>query len=125
MDNINIQNRQSVFMKQAIIIRTDLKMDKGKIAAQAAHASVTAFMNTPAAQRKEWLETGMKKIVLKVNSREELFNIFNSAKKQKLPAALITDAGKTQIEPGSHTAVGIGPASEAKIDNLAGHLKLL
>ena len=112
-------------MKQAIIIRTDLKMDKGKIAAQAAHASVSAFLKTGYTNRNKWLISGMKKIVLKVSSKKELFEIFREAKRMNYPCAIIADAGKTQIKAGSHTAVGIGPAPENKIDKLVGNLKLL
>lgn len=112
-------------MKQVIVIRTDLKMGKGKIAAQAAHASVAAFLSAKQADRDLWLDEGMKKAVLKVSNEKELSNIFKLAKKNKLPAELITDAGLTQIKTGTHTSVGIGPASESKIDRITGKLKLL
>jgi PTH2 family peptidyl-tRNA hydrolase len=112
-------------MKQAIIIRTDLKMGKGKIASQCAHASIAAFLKSKVKEREEWINEGMKKIILKASSEKELMNLFNSAKKEKLPSELIYDAGLTQIEPGSVTALGIGPADDSKIDKITGKLKLL
>ena len=112
-------------MKQAIIIRKDLDMGKGKIAAQAAHASIGAFLKAKKADREAWLDGGMKKVVLKVNSLKELKNIHKIAKSNKLPCDLIRDAGLTQVKPRTSTALGIGPASDSKIDKITSKLKLL
>ncbi|AEF96269.1 aminoacyl-tRNA hydrolase [Methanotorris igneus] len=114
--------------KQAIVIRNDLKMGKGKIAAQACHAAIEAFLDAEKICPnvvKEWLREGQKKVVLKVNSEKELFDIYLTAKSLGLPCSLIKDAGRTQLEPGTTTAVGIGPEKEEKIDKVVGHLKLL
>ncbi len=115
-------------MKQAIIIRKDLGMQCGKITAQACHASLTAAEKC----RKEdliryntWVDGGMKKIILKVNSEDELIKYFNIAKKMKVPCSIIRDAGLTQLEPGTATAVGIGPWDEREIDGITSKLKLL
>lgn len=110
--------------KQAIIIRADLALGKGKAAAQAAHASLEAYKKAKRDDIEEWECEGQKKVVLKVSGEKELLEIFVSAKKEKVPAALIRDAGKTQIEPGTLTCVGLGPASDEKIDKLSGRLKL-
>lgn len=112
-------------MKQAIVIRTDLKMGKGKIASQCAHASIAAFLKSKVKEKEEWINEGMKKVILKVSSKKEIMKLFNSAKNEKLPSELIYDAGLTQIEPGSVTALGIGPADDKKIDKITGKLKLL
>ncbi|MFH1256038.1 MAG: peptidyl-tRNA hydrolase Pth2 [Candidatus Diapherotrites archaeon] len=113
--------------KQAILIRTDLKMGKGKIGAQSAHASIAALEKTQK-QRPEWVEhwreQGQMKVVLKVASEKELLELFEAIKRT-IPAALIRDAGHTQIESGSATAVGIGPAPENELDKFTGKLKLL
>ncbi len=111
--------------KQALIVRTDLGMGKGKIAAQAAHGSIDAFLKADDDVRQAWLDSGMPKIVLKVSGEKELAILFQKAKKAGLPAALIQDAGHTQIEPGSKTVVGIGPCEEAELDKITGELKLL
>lgn len=114
--------------KQAIVMRADLGMGKGKLVAQGAHASIDAYDKARSA-KPEWVEAwkngGMMKITLKVQSENELVSVFMAAKKAKLPCTLIIDAGHTQIEPGSRTAVAIGPAPEAEIDKLTGTLKLL
>ncbi len=111
--------------KQAIVVRSDLKMGKGKIAAQSCHASVLALDKTDERDAAAWRESGMKKICLKVASEKELIEVFNQAKRAKLPAALVHDAGHTQIEAGTATAVGIGPAKEEQVDAVTGKLKLL
>ncbi len=111
--------------KQAIIVRSDLGMGKGKLASQAAHASLQAYIRSDEETRDEWIEEGAKKITLKVASEKELLQLFNETKKRKIPAALIRDAGHTQVEPGTITTLGIGPAKEDEIDVITGKLKLL
>ncbi|MEM0360144.1 MAG: peptidyl-tRNA hydrolase Pth2 [Candidatus Diapherotrites archaeon] len=112
-------------IKQAIIVRKDLKMGAGKIAAQAAHASLAALEKTKNTEIVEkWKAEGMPKIVLKVASEKELLELFMKAKKE-LPCALIKDAGRTQVEPGTATCIAIGPAEESKINKYTGKLKLL
>ena len=115
-------------MKQAIVVRTDLKMGKGKLAAQVAHASLAA---AEAAQRREpdwylgWKEEGLAKIVLKVGSKEALDELFAKARSMGLPASMVEDRGLTQLDPGTVTCLGIGPAPDAEIDGVTGALKLL
>jgi PTH2 family peptidyl-tRNA hydrolase len=111
-------------LKQAIVVRTDLKMGKGKTCAQCAHASIEAMLKTNQNNVAEWRASGMKKVVLKIASKKELFELFEKLKK-KFPTALIKDAGLTQIEPGEATCIGIGPVEEKEIDAFIGHLKLL
>lgn len=111
--------------KQALVLRSDLKMGKGKIAAQCAHASVLAMEKADGDAVDEWKSSGMKKICLKVGGERELIEIFNQAKRARLACALVRDAGFTQIEAGTATAVGVGPASEERVDAVTGKLKLL
>ncbi|MDG6990220.1 MAG: peptidyl-tRNA hydrolase [Nitrososphaerota archaeon] len=115
-------------MKQAIVVRSDLGMGKGKVAAQAAHASLSAA--EAARLRKEnwyeaWKEGGQAKIVLKVSSEEDLLAVFQKARASGLPTSLIEDRGLTQVEPGTATCVGVGPAPDADVDSITGKLKLL
>jgi PTH2 family peptidyl-tRNA hydrolase len=112
-------------MKQAIIIRTDLDMGKGKLCAQSSHASLASFLESGPAKQAKWLKEGAKKVVLKVKSEHELVEIYNAAFKAKLPCALIVDRGLTQIPFATKTAAGIGPDVDAKIDKITGKLKLL
>ncbi|MFA5303500.1 MAG: peptidyl-tRNA hydrolase Pth2 [Candidatus Nanoarchaeia archaeon] len=113
--------------KQAIILRTNLGMDKGKLVSQGAHASVASayktFQKHPEIFR-EWIGS-MKKIVLKVSSEKELMELKVKAAKAGLVVELIRDAGRTQIEPGSITALGIGPDTDEKVDAIINDLKLL
>ena len=100
-------------------------MGKGKLTAQCAHASVGAYLKAKKPYKEEWIRSGMKKVVLKVSDEKELKKLYKLAKKEKLPCELIKDAGLTQIEPGTVTALGIGPADDKKIDKLTSKLKLL
>ena len=114
--------------KQAIVLRSDLGMGKGKMVAQGSHASLLAYESAQCEHSdwaKTWSESGCKKIALKVGSEKELASLFMAAKKAKLPASLVVDAGHTQVEPGTKTAVAIGPAPEAEVDRLTNSLKLL
>lgn len=110
-------------MKQVIVVRKDLKLGKGKLAAQVAHAAVEAADKSSFKSR--WMSGGQKKSVLGCENEEMLLQVYADAKKANLPAALIRDAGRTQIPPGTLTCVGIGPAPEEDIDKITKDLKLL
>ena len=115
-------------IKQVIIVRTDIEMGKGKLAAQVAHASLMSYFEVEKIDKnvaKEWLDTGEKKIVLKVDTEEDLKKLFNAFKYKKIPAALASDAGLTQLPPGTKTALGIGPWKGSEIDQFTKSLKLL
>ena len=112
--------------KQAIVVRTDIKMGKGKLAAQVAHASLSSLEQVrDRIWIDEWREEGQAKVVLKVSDEEELLNIYKKAKTLGLPCAIVQDKGLTQLEPGTYTCVGIGPAPSEKVDTVTGKLKLL
>jgi len=114
--------------KQAIVVRQDLRMTKGKLAAQVAHASVSSYIAAQSARpdwASGWMREGQKKVVLKVRTLDELLEIKRSAERESIPCSLISDAGLTQLEPGTITCLGIGPAPAWLIDRVAGHLKLL
>ena len=111
-------------MKQAIIIRKDLNLGKGKMAAQASHASLNAYKKASFTNKKIWEMQGQKKVVLKIDSEKEMIALFNKADAEKMKPALIRDAGKTEIPAGTITALAIGPDRDEKIDKITGHLKL-
>ena len=114
--------------KQAVVVRQDLRMSKGKTAAQVAHAAVSSYLL--ARERKPgwasaWMEEGQKKVILKVPSLEALLELKGKVDRQRIPSALISDAGLTELEPGTVTCLGIGPAPASSIDQVTGGLKLL
>lgn len=112
-------------LKQVILVRTDLKMSKGKVSAQCSHASVESTLRSNEKIVEKWRKQGMKKAVLKVNRREELFDYKFRAEKAGLTTALITDLGKTEIPTGTVTCLAIGPDSSEKINKITGKLGIL
>ena len=112
-------------LKQVIVVRDDLKLPKGKLASQVAHASVEAVLRSDKNTVARWRNDGMPKIVLKVNDEKNLLKLNQISKDFGLVTALITDAGKTVVEPGTTTCLGIGPDDVEKIDRIIGDLRLL
>jgi len=114
-------------MKQVIIVRTDLGMQRGKIAAQVAHAAIQAMFKTEENfpdYVEAWMEAGMPKVVLKVNDLKEMMSLFQKMKKT-LPCVVISDAGRTQIKAGSKTCFSCGPVVASEVDPFIKDLKLL
>lgn len=111
--------------KQAIVVRKDLDMGKGKLAAQVAHASLGSVKKCRQSVLDGWESTGSKKVVLKVSDESEILQVEKAAKRGRIPCFLVRDAGKTQLESGTVTALGIGPAEDSDIDGVVGKLKLL
>jgi len=111
-------------LKQVILVRKDLKMGLGKAVAQACHASLGSALKCNRKIIEKWMKEGGKKVVLKA-SLQEILEAEKKARKAKIPSFLVVDAGLTQLEPGTVTALGIGPHEEEKIDKITGKLKLL
>lgn len=111
--------------KQAIVVRADLGLSRGKLAAQVAHAAISAADWADKRDRERWKSEGQKKIVLKVPDERDLYEVREDAKRRGLPTALIKDAGHTELPPDTVTALGIGPAPEDEVDRVTGDLKLL
>lgn len=112
--------------KLTLVVRADLGMGRGKIAAQAAHAAVGAALasiGTPAF--KAWLRHGQPKVVLRANSEEELNAIAAEAAEAGLPVQIVRDAGRTQVAEGTPTCCAIGPAADEAIDAITRELPLL
>jgi len=131
-------------VKQVIVVRKDLHMRMGKVASQCAHASMKVILdqmvdvwpgtNSYAKQLDidvdspldQWLSGLFTKIVVYVNSEEELMNIYNNAIKEEIICSLIEDAGLTEFKGvPTKTCCAIGPDYEEKIDKITGHLNLL
>ena len=114
--------------KQVIIVRRDLNMGTGKIAAQVAHAAVMGAEKVKASRREwfnSWFGAGQAKVVVKVKNIEELMDVRMRAEKMNLPVVQVQDSGLTQIPSGTITCIGIGPAPSDLIDKVTFELKLL
>jgi PTH2 family peptidyl-tRNA hydrolase len=114
--------------KQVIAVRRDLDMGRGKVAVQVAHAAVSAAEE--ARKRftewwEAWLREGQCKVAVRVDSLEEILQLERRSRELRLPFALVTDRGLTQIDPGTTTCLGIGPAPSSLVDTLTGNLSLL
>ncbi|MFZ0513235.1 MAG: peptidyl-tRNA hydrolase Pth2 [Candidatus Nitrosopolaris sp.] len=114
--------------KQVIVVRRDLRMGIGKMAAQVAHAAVLGAERTKQFNQvwfHRWFESGQAKVVVKVQSFEELIALRKDAENMSLIVVQVEDRGLTQIPAGTTTCIGIGPAPTDLIDRVTSHLKLL
>lgn len=114
-------------LKLILVVRKDLSMGKGKVAAQCSHAAVAAYKQLQRRDPdllKQWEYYGQPKVVVKADDEESLLELWQKAKALGLPVSLIQDAGRTQIAPGSRTVLGVGPGPGDLIDKVTGHLKL-
>jgi PTH2 family peptidyl-tRNA hydrolase len=111
--------------KQCLLIRSDLRMSCGKMCAQAAHAALLAYEKADTMPRRRWLAEGQKKVVLKVSGERDLYEMKVIAEAAGISAALVQDAGMTEIPPGTVTALGLGPAKSEEMDRITGSLPLL
>lgn len=123
-------------VKQAIVVRKDLKMKPGKVGAQVSHASQefiwqqgvlfrNAFEMNMTPEQIRWRQTGYRKILLAVNSEVELFAVRDAALAAGLTVHVVQDEGLTQIEPGTFTCLAIGPHFATKLEPITQGLKLL
>lgn len=121
-------------LKQVIIVRKDLNINRGKQIAQACHASMAFLLDNIwddgkkihlSVKQLAWAFGGQAKICCQVSSEEELLDVYNKAKAAKLEVHLITDSGKTYFDGvPTKTCLAIGPADSDEIDPITGHLKL-
>lgn len=114
--------------KMVIVVRSDLKLSTGKTAVQVAHAAVSCALSCKkqhAIRFRKWYSEGQKKVVVKAKGLKELYELKAMAEAAGLTTSLISDAGLTEIEPGTVTCLGIGPASNESIDAITGELPLL
>jgi PTH2 family peptidyl-tRNA hydrolase len=111
-------------MKQAIVARTDVGMGQGKLAAQVAHASLSAYEDADDRTARAWKGEGQKKVVLEGDSEQQLFELADLAERKGLPNAVVRDAGHTQLEPGTVTALAVGPGEDDLVDEVTGDLSL-
>lgn len=119
--------------KQVIVIRSDLKLRRGKEIAQGAHASAQWLREKVLAARGQgslsdeqlqWLSGNYRKVVLRVMSEKALRDLHYEAQNRGLTAHLVIDDGLTEVPPGTATALAIGPHAEDVFVGLTDHLPL-
>lgn len=132
--------------KQVLVVRKDLNMRKGKMCAQAAHASLAAVLSQAQNTSRDrdfvvlplkndddtlnalgvWLNGNFKKVCVSVDSEQELLDIYKKAREAGLIASLIQDSGLTEFGGvATYTTVAVGPDTEDRVNAITGHLKLL
>ncbi len=132
--------------KQTIVVRKDLNMRKGKLAAQVAHASMKVFfdkmtifpnkfepnglpyakINSLSESMVAWMEGPFTKIVLGCDSEDEIHDLASKAKTLKIPYAVIEDSGKTEFyKTPTITCIALGPCDSDIIEQLTQQYKLL
>ena len=111
-------------MKMIIVVRTDLKMTPGKVAAQACHACLGAYRLSMPKTVQDWTAQGESTICLSVDSDEVLEAVLMSAISAGLIVSAQLDAGRTEVESGTRTCAAIGPDYNRKIDPVTRSLKL-
>jgi PTH2 family peptidyl-tRNA hydrolase len=138
----------AVNTKQIIVVRRDLKMKHGKMASQVAHAAMSfltregrvgwqadmlndVFMNDDdsidihSESIRDWLENSFTKVVLGVDSEEELREILSKAEESGVMAHLVVDNGRTVFNNiPTPTCLALGPDWNENLDELVRHLKL-
>lgn len=118
-------------IKQVILIRKDLNMRKGKMVSQGAHASINAYIQTLGRNdwryiSSQWMDDNYTKIVLGVDSVEELYHLRTIAQLHEIPHYLVKDMGFTEFNGvETVTALGIGPYYSVDIDRITSKYKLL
>ena len=128
--NPSLPNDDICDTKMVVCVRTDLSMGVGKMCSQTAHAAVALCCTVSrTAEQQNWLchwqDHGSAKIVVQVSSEKEMSNLCAVATSVHVPFFVVCDAGKTQVDPGTCTSVGFGPAPRPIVDRITGSLRLL
>lgn len=110
--------------KQVILIRSDLKLGKGKMVAQGSHASIYSMMISDENVVEEWLKEGMRKIVLKTDY-EGILRLKETLRTNNIKSEIVYDFGLTQIDPHTATAIGIEIKTSEEIDKYIKDYRLL
>lgn len=119
-------------VRMTLVVRHDLKMGKGKAAAQCLHATLGLYKaitneNSPAYNPEmvqRWEYNGQAKITLQCPDQEAMDILLAQAVLVGVNAHVVHDAGRTQIAAGSATVLGLGPAPKSVLDEITGELKL-
>ena len=115
-------------VKMVLVVNTELGMGKGKVAAQCGHAAVACFKAALVEEPQlvaTWERSGQTKVVVRGGGEESLLAVSKAGRQAGMLVAEVRDAGRSQVEAGSLTVIGLGPANNLLIDKVAGKLKLL
>lgn len=146
------EDQSPVYAKQVIVVRKDLKMKAGKLAAQVSHASMAPITNRLRAQENidygaanvitnmtisfdhgephdiaflDWLKGSFTKVVVEIESEQDLLDLLAAAEKVGIPCVKIEDEGRTAFHGvRTLTCASFGPCYSDVLDELTGHLKL-
>ncbi len=110
--------------KCILLIRNDIKMSKGKVIAQCGHAIVNMMNDINKKTKKEWMNQGEKIVSVKAPTIDDIYQIQDICKKNKIYSYIVRDAGKTQVNPDTETVCIIGPEKEDILNQFTNHLKL-
>ena len=114
--------------KMVICVRKDLKLPKGKLAVQVAHAAVSCAIKSMKYDKEnfeEWFDSGQKKVAVWVENEEEIWQLKSKCEESGIISSIVFDAGRTVVKEGTLTCLGIGPGKESEIDKLTSELKLV
>lgn len=110
--------------KQALVLRSDLDLSPGKAAAQASHVAVYATNRADDEVQQAWLDSSGMKVTLAAENESHIRELQKDADSRGLPTSVIADEGRTEIDPGTVTALAIGPAPPDEVDAVTGNLSL-
>jgi PTH2 family peptidyl-tRNA hydrolase len=110
--------------KQCLIVRNDLKISCGKLCVQVSHASLDSYLISNRIIRRAWHNEGQKKVILEVNSEQELLDLAKKAQSRALECALIYDLGLTELKPNTLTCMGLEINENEVINEITGELNL-
>lgn len=111
-------------LKMVLVVRMDLGMSAGKVAAQCVHAALGGVRASDQSTVTAWRHTGEPVICLKCGSLEEMHGLRSAAAAANLRTYIVHDAGRTEVPGGSQTVLSIGPSTKSRIDQVTGNLKL-
>jgi len=126
---------------QYILVRNDLEMSHGKMAAQVSHASVGAVtedcyprislkdnLEQFQAARATWFENSFTKVVLRVKTKQKMLNLIDKLIEEGIPHSVIKDACRTEIAPEEDgttlTCVGLVPLFRDQVPKFISKLRV-
>mgnify|MGYP001043592211 CR=1 FL=1 len=110
--------------KCIVLVRTDLKMTKGKIISQVSHGIINNSFKVNKNKLINWRENGEKIVTLKINNYQNMLNIYNKAINNNIISHIVIDQGLTQVDTNTPTVCVLGPDKEKKFKDITSHLKL-